>query len=110
MLSKTARVNRVVEAINKGMWRIGFNVLLTLGLALVALTALTSCGGAGLSADSSCKDFLNASVEDQDQAVSSIAGDLEAANAVTPLGRPNVNYLCANDPDKTLGEAIEATG
>lgn len=85
-------------------------VLLLVCLAALGLLAgLTACGS-GLTADSSCKDFLNAPIEDQDEAVSSIAADVGAGNAVTPLGRPNIDYICANNPDETLGEAIEATG
>lgn len=78
--------------------------------ALVAVTLpLAACGG-GLSADSSCRDFLEASPADQDAAVRSIAVDEGAQNAVTPLGRPNIDYLCAGNPDTTLGEAVRMTG
>lgn len=79
------------------------------GMAVAATLSLAGCGSS-LSKDSSCKDFLNASATDQDAAVKSIASDMHAANAVTPLGRPNIDYLCAGSPDKTLGEAIQQTG
>lgn len=77
----------------------------------LALSAplVSGCGSSGLSANSSCQDFLNAGPQDQDAAVSRLAGDLHAPDAVTPLGRPNVNYLCANEPNMTLGEAISKT-
>jgi hypothetical protein len=71
---------------------------------------LSGCGGSGLSASSSCQDFLSASTQDQDAAVSKLAGELHAPDAVTPLGRPNVNYLCANEPNMTLGDAVSKTG
>lgn len=79
------------------------------GLVVLTMSTLTACGSQ-LTQDSSCKDYLNASAVDQDEAVSRIAGELNAPNSVTPLGRPNIDYQCANDPDMTLGEAIENTG
>jgi hypothetical protein len=78
-------------------------------VAGMCVVLLAGCGG-GLSASSSCKDFNNASLQDQDAAVSKIAGQLHAGNAVTPLGRPNVSYICANSPTTTLGDAIRRTG
>lgn len=81
-----------------------------LSATAILAAAATGCSTASLDADSSCKDFLKAPIEDQNEAVSSIAADTGAANAVTPLGRPNINYICANSPDKTLGYAVERTG
>ena len=75
----------------------------------VSAAGLAGCGQASLSASSSCQDFLSASPTDQDAAVSKLAGELHAPDAVTPLGRPNVNYLCANEPNMTLGDAISKT-
>jgi hypothetical protein len=78
--------------------------------AALAVGLLTGCGGGGLSANSSCQDFMNASPQDQDQAVSQLASQLHAPDAVTPLGRPNIDYLCTNEPNDTLGWAISHTG
>ena len=61
-------------------------------------------------ASTKCSDFLHAPLADQDAAVSQVASDLGAANAVTPLGRPNINYLCASEPDMTLEDAVRHTG
>jgi hypothetical protein len=82
------------------------------GLVLVAASGLllSGCGGDQLDADSSCEDYLKASPADQDQAVQDVAADVGAANAVTPLGRPNIDFLCVQAPDMTLGEAVERTG
>jgi hypothetical protein len=70
--------------------------------------ALAGCSG-GLSASSSCKDFLNASQTDQVQAIDKIAGQENAPDATTPLGMPNVSYLCAGNPSQTLGWAVRQT-
>ena len=79
---------------------------------LAAVITLAGCGGGGgrLDARSSCRDFMDASSEDQDRAVSRLAVEFRAPDAVTPLGRPNVDYLCAANPDRTLGDAVRATG
>jgi len=78
-------------------------------LACVGL--LAGCGKkAGLTSSSSCKDFLNASPTDQVSAIDKIAAQEHAPNSTTPLGQPNIGYLCAGDPNMTLGEAIRRTG
>ena len=77
--------------------------------AALVVGLLTGCSGSGLTADSSCQDFMNASPQDQDQAVSQLAGQLHAPDTVTPLGRPNIAYLCTNEPNNTLGWAISHT-
>jgi hypothetical protein len=89
----------------RAIWRIG-----ALALSTVSLAFVFGCGGSSLAASSSCHDFLNASQQEQDEAVSRLAGALHAPNADTPLGRPNINYLCAGNPQMTLGEAVSHTG
>lgn len=80
--------------------------LLSLLASAGGIIVLAGCGNSTLGSKSSCKDFLYASQEDQDRAVSRLAVDLRAPDAVTPLGRPNVNYFCADNPQKRLGEAV----
>jgi hypothetical protein len=82
---------------------------LTIGLIALA-GAIAGCGASSLTANSSCGDFLNASREAQDEAVSRLAGELHAPEADTPLGRPNVNYICANNATETLGRAVAHSG
>ncbi|HEY1617234.1 MAG TPA: hypothetical protein VGG25_06425 [Streptosporangiaceae bacterium] len=72
------------------------------------LTCMAGCGNS-LSAGSSCKDFMNASQSAQIQAIDQIAPKEDAPDATTPLGMPNVSYLCAGDPSQTLGWAIRQT-
>lgn len=80
-----------------------------IGSSLVVAIALSGCGS-GITASTRCSEFLHASLQDQDAAVFRVASDMRAGNAVTPLGRPNVNYICANAPDKTLGDVVRQTG
>lgn len=70
---------------------------------------LVGCGQT-LTAESPCSDYSTFNRDDQDAAVSKIAAELQAPNAVTPLGRPNIDYLCTNNQSMTLGEAIAKTG
>ena len=76
----------------------------------IAAPVLAACGGSGLSANSSCREFLNASPQDQDAAVSRLAGQLHAPEADTPLGRPNINAICSVEPNMTLGQAVSRQG
>lgn len=79
-------------------------------LAVMLVTTVSTACGQSLSASSTCADLMRASQADRDQAVAAIASDEHAPNSVTPLGRPNIEYLCAQAPHMTLGEAIRRTG
>jgi hypothetical protein len=81
-----------------------------MALLFASLLGLLAGCANSLSASSSCQDFLNASQSDQVQAIDSIAAQEHAPDATTPLGMPNVSYLCANDPGQTLGWAVQQTG
>lgn len=83
--------------------------LLVCGISALALT-VTACGDEELSAASSCRDYLDASQEEQYNAVTRIAGERRAVGAVSPLGRPYVSSQCVKDPHKTLGAAVEEAG
>jgi hypothetical protein len=84
--------------------------VLVLSVVLLAASPGLSACGTSLDANTTCRDFLQAAQQDQDAAVSQVASDLHAGNAFTPLGRPNIDYLCANDPTMTLGAAVKYTG
>ena len=77
-----------------------------LALAVAVITALAGCGSSELSAKSSCKDYVNASADEQRAAIGRLAQELHAPKVNTPLGRPNVDYLCAADGSRTLGSVI----
>lgn len=78
---------------------------LVIGIALVAITA-AGCGG-GLSASSSCKDFSEASPQEQTEAISSLSSKYNTPDYTSPLGEPEVGYYCASSPETTLGEFFE---
>jgi hypothetical protein len=80
-----------------------------LPVVVASAIAVAGCGNS-ISATTSCNDFLHASPQDQDAAVSKVAADQHAPNSVTPLGRPNINYICASAPNMTLGDAVSHTG
>jgi hypothetical protein len=88
--------------VRRGTWRSLFFVAM-LGALTVGLAGCSH----SLTAQSSCKDFLNASQSDQIQAIDKIAAQEDAPDATTPLGMPNISYLCTGSPNQTLGWAIE---
>ena len=51
-----------------------------------------------------------ASQSEQVSAIDKIAAQENAPDATTPLGMPNISYLCAGNPSQTLGWAIQQTG
>src|SRR5207237_10798217 len=77
-----------------------------LGALCVVSVLVIGCGGSELNAGSSCRDFMRASSQKHDAAVSRVATQLRAPWAVTPQGRIRVNYICAGSPDTKLGVAV----
>jgi hypothetical protein len=75
--------------------------LITL-LAIGAASMLTGCGSSGLSASSTCKDFMAASQEEQAQAISQLSSQFQTPEVATPLGSPSIAYTCSSNPDITL--------
>ncbi len=87
----------------------GRRVGTALGVVVAVTVALSGCGEE-MNADTTCRDFLQASADEQNKAIAQVADELGTQNALTPLGRPNIDYLCSNDQDRTLGQAVKMTG
>lgn len=74
--------------------------------AVVATLAVGACGAAdkGLSADSTCEDFLSTEQADQ---VRYVRARLEANGALAASGVDNpmgsITYYCGTNPDRTIG-------
>ncbi len=77
------------------------------GLLLAAVTLGTAGCGNQITADTTCKEFMQQSASVRDDAVNRVGAERGNSMAVTPLGRPNVEYLCAQQPDWTLGHVID---
>jgi hypothetical protein len=50
---------------------------------------------------------MGASPEDQAQAISKLSSEFETPETATPLGAPNVSYVCSQEPEETLGDYFE---
>jgi hypothetical protein len=94
---------------NARLFAIGRQLAVVASICCLGVAA-AGCSHGGLTANSSCQDFLNASPSDQVQAIDSIASQEDAPDATTPLGMPNVSYMCAQAPSETLGWAVRETG
>lgn len=88
------------------MRRLGVTALVGM-LLVMALSGVVGCGGGGLSASSTCKDFSEASPEEQYEAISSLSSKFNTPAYTTPLGEPEVGYYCASSPETTLEEFFE---
>jgi hypothetical protein len=72
---------------------------------LAALTVLVvGCGSSSLAAGSTCEDFMSASPEEQAEVISKLSSDFDTPETATPLGSPNVAYVCSSEPEMTLEE------
>lgn len=72
--------------------------------ALLLLLGLTACNIGGLSGSSTCRDFMNAPSDQQYRITTSLAAKFHKPDMATPLGRPEVPYECANNPNETLNQ------
>jgi hypothetical protein len=50
---------------------------------------------------------MSASVEEQQEAISKLSSQFDTPETATPLGAPNVAYVCSSESDLTLGEYFE---
>jgi len=83
-------------------------VALTAGFAgLISCLALSACAGSGLSASSTCRDFMDASVTEQHEVTDQLASHYQKATYATPLGEPEVPYYCTANPSVTLGDFFQ---
>jgi hypothetical protein len=62
-----------------------------------------------ISESTSCRNYLQFPTGQRDQAVKAIALDIGSNEAGSPLLRLDVDYLCGDDPDTSLGDAIRTT-
>ncbi len=81
-------------------------VLVVLVMALT-VGAIAGCGGGSLSASSTCKDFSEASPEEQHEVISSLSSKYDTPDYTTPLGEPEVGYYCASSPETTLEQFFQ---
>ncbi len=80
-----------------------------LGALVLALVAvLAGCGGSGLSASSSCSDFMEAAPEDQASTISKLSTQFDTPEIATPLGSPGISYTCASNPEMSLEEVFHS--
>jgi hypothetical protein len=70
-------------------------------IAMLSLLGV-GCSGSGLSASSSCKDFMTASQEEQAEAISKLSSKFDTPEVATPLGTPSIAYTCSSNPDMSL--------
>ena len=71
-------------------------------VTIIPMFALASCGGSGLTENSTCQQFLAAPAQDQQSIVEQLAGKYQKPDYATPLGMPEVPYYCASHPNVTL--------
>lgn len=79
-----------------------------LGLLIVGATIVLVACASGLSASSSCKDFMEASPEEQSGAISKLSAQFNTPEVATPLGSPSVAYTCSSNPEMSLEELFTA--
>ncbi|MFJ3891637.1 MULTISPECIES: hypothetical protein [unclassified Streptomyces] len=85
--------------------------LLVLGLMFFAFKVVPDFigggAGGGLSASSTCKEFLTADEATEQQAMVNIATDKGLGGFGSPLALPAIRYECSSHPTEALGTVIE---
>jgi hypothetical protein len=75
-------------------------------LAVLSILGV-GCGGSGLSASSSCKDFMAASASEQHEVIDQLSSHYDKPDYATPIGEPEVPYYCTASPSVTLGQFFQ---
>jgi hypothetical protein len=84
---------------------------LTASLALLPVLGAGCAGsvlGSGLSASSSCQDFMSASQVEQSEAISKLSSQFDTPEVATPLGTPSISYTCSSNPDMSLEQLFHS--
>jgi hypothetical protein len=86
-------------------------------LALVIYGGAKVIGGldkpakdAGLTANSTCQQFLNTDEEDERQAIADIGLSMGYSAYSNPMALPEMQYECGGAPNQTLGQRIQQDG
>lgn len=74
---------------------------------VISCLSLSACAGSGLSAASTCQDFMKASQTEQHEVTDQLASQYKKAEYATPLGEPEVPYYCSANPSVTLGQFFQ---
>ncbi|MEU6141314.1 hypothetical protein ABZ848_13215 [Streptomyces sp. NPDC047081] len=86
---------------------VGVVVLLLLVFKGIPAVIGGGSGGDGLSASSTCKEFLNADQGTESQALVDIATSKGLGGFGSPLALPAIRYECSYHPSESLGAVIE---
>ncbi|MEI4273026.1 hypothetical protein TEK04_14960 [Klenkia sp. LSe6-5] len=74
-------------------------------LALCSGSA-AACGPAGITADTSCADYISAPQGERWDAAVRISSELGVQGGGNPMWGPNTDYVCGSNRDMTVGDAI----
>lgn len=84
--------------------------LIIYGGVKIAGHLLNSGKDAGLTANSTCQQFLNTDEDDERQALADIGISYGYSEYSDPLALPEIQYECGGQPETTLGELIQHDG
>lgn len=85
-------------------------VLLIYGGAKVIGSLNKPAKDAGLTANSTCQQFLNTDEEDERQAIADIGLSMGYSAYSNPMALPEMQYECGGAPNQTLGQRIRQDG
>lgn len=94
----------VISVERQGMRDMAFGRIWAGVVAGSVALSVSACSGSGLSASSTCSDFMNASAVEQHEIVDQLAAQYKKPSYATPLGEPEVPYACSANPSLTLEE------
>jgi hypothetical protein len=84
--------------------------LIVYGGVKVIGNLMQSSKDGGLTANSTCQQFLNTDEDDERQALADIGISYGYSEYSNPLALPEIQYECGSQPNTTLGELIQSDG
>ncbi len=81
-------------------------VIIVAAIAIVVGRAVYHSVNSGLTADSSCSQFLQAPQDEEVRAIRTIGIDEGVSGTGSPLALPAISYSCSGQPSARLGDVI----
>jgi hypothetical protein len=98
--------NRVTHKKNRAGAFVAIAVVAVV-LVVLLIKGIAATQGGGLTASSTCQNFLNADAQTQRQSLVDIALSKGIGGFGSPLALPEIQYECSSEPSMTLGAIVE---
>jgi hypothetical protein len=106
MAGRDVNTNRNSQVNTGGLFVTIVVVAIVALVAYLGVKAAAKAASPGITADSTCAQFLDADPDTEQRAIVKIAMAEDVTGAGSPLALPAIRYNCSAEPDAKLGDVI----